>query len=82
MAFVLSPTRNVWTDSETRDKAVVTSDGVTLYQHGEDPQTLTKAEFDVLRGEEPVVEPDSCTQRKLLGGVCGRDLPCRYHTKD
>ena len=31
--------------------------------------------------EEPAVEQAvaTCGARKLLGGICGRDLPCRYH---
>ena len=29
--------------------------------------------------EEVAVEATTCERRKLLGGICGRDLPCRYH---
>ena len=28
---------------------------------------------------EEVEEPTTCSAKKLLGGTCGRDLPCRYH---
>ena len=28
---------------------------------------------------EEVEEPTTCEKRKLLGGTCGRELPCRYH---
>ena len=29
--------------------------------------------------EEVAVEATTCEAKKILGGVCGRDLPCRYH---
>lgn len=29
--------------------------------------------------EEVAVEVTTCEAKKILGGVCGRELPCRYH---
>jgi len=96
MALVQPSTnRQVWIDYDAENddvrKAVITQNVVMLYRNGQETEMVSKAEFEALvaGGEpEPVAEPvpETCEvvikNLLLADKVCGRDLPCRYHTED
>ena len=85
MVFVERQTNpRIWDDTDPPSrKAVITQNSVMIYTDGEDPYMISKSEFDaMLAGDDPEAEPvfETCTAKKWTGKICGRDLPCRYHT--
>ena len=86
MSLVRQPgNREVWVGDGV--KVVRTGDRGVIYRGG-DATRVSSAGIDAflhgrVTGEiEPEPEPELCTHHKLIGGVCGRERPCRYHDKD